>query len=295
MNVVNMALQRWTAKAVAQKFANLALTPSKANMRRMASIGLDDAMLQRISGQVKQHFSKEDGMLFPGKVTRMNLDNWTDLEARAAFENSLFRWSRRIIQENDLGAMHRWSSNPLWQMMFQFRTFTLGAWAKQFLHNVHMKDMTSLNTMVMTMVSSAAVYAIQTQLQAIGRSDKDNFLEKRLSPGSMAKAAFARSGWSSIIPMGIDSAAMVAGVSPQFDFRTTGQTTDILFGNPTTGLLDDLQKFSKGIVRPPYEGRDRSQTEYRNIARVFPFQNWMPASALLSTMIKDAPERGPKN
>lgn len=293
MTTINAALQRWSGKAIAQKFADMALEPTAANMKRMASLGLDDAMLKRVLGQVQSKFTKEDGMLFKGKVTRMNLDKWDDLEARAAFENSVFRWSRRIIQENDIGNMHRWSSNPLWQMMFQFRSFTLNAWNKQFLHNIHMKDMTSFNIMTTSMVAAAAVYAVQTQLQAMGRSDKDAFLTKRLAPEALAKAAFSRAGWSSIMPMGIDTAARLTGFDPVFDFRTTGQAQDVLFGNPTMGYLDDLSKASKGIVQPMKEGRERSQLEYRNIMRAFPLSNWMPASALLSTMVSNAPERPP--
>lgn len=295
MHVINMALQRWTAKAVAQKFTNIALNPTKANMRRMASLGLDEAMLGRISGQIKDHFDTVDGMLFGKKVNRMNLDKWVDQEARSHFENGLNRWSRRIIQENDIGAMHRWSSNPLWQMMFQFRNFTITAWAKQFLHNVHMRDMESFNTMWMTMAAASAVYGVQTNLQALGRSDKDKFLEDRLAPSKIALAAFNRAGWSSIMPMGIDTASMLTGNKPFFDFRTTGQPTDIMFGNPTMSLIDDVNKASKGLVSPWKDGHERSQQEYRNIARVFPLQNWMPAAGLLSTMIHQAPERAPKN
>lgn len=293
MTGVTVASHRWAAKAVAQKFANLALNPSKANMKRMASLGIDDPTLKRILDQTR-HFTKEDGMLFGGKVTRMNLDNWTDQEVRAAFENALFRWTRRIIQENDLGAMHRWSSSPLWQTIFQFRTFMLTAWHKQFLHNLHMRDFEAFSTMLTTTVLGAAAYAVQENLKAIGRSDADEHLKKRLSPENLAKAAFQRGGWSSIMPMVVDTGTTLAGLNPVFDFRTTGQSSDILFGNPTTGLLDDIKRASKGVHQPHVMGRPRSQTEYRDIVRVLPLQNWMPFTWLLSTMISDAPLRRPR-
>jgi muramidase (phage lysozyme) len=290
MSAVNMALQRWTAKVVAQKFANIALNPTKANMRRMASLGIGQEDLNRIVAQVNTHFDRTDGMLFGGKVTRMNLDAWTDQEARSVFENALFRWSRRAIQENDIGTLHRWASNPLWQMMFQFRSFVLTAWHKQFLHNLHMKDLESFNVAWMTTVMGSLTYAVQTQLQAVGRSDKEKFLEERLKPSNLARAGFNRAGWSSIMPMGIDTGAMLSGLNPVFDFRTTGQPTDVLFGNPTMGLIDDLKKASRGVVTPVLEGRSRAQDEYRNIARVFPLQNWMPFVNLLSTMVHDEPK-----
>lgn len=294
MTTINTMLQRTTAKVIAQKFADMALDPTSINLKRMASIGLDDAMLQRIVKQVNTHFTKEDGMLFKDKVTRMNLDKWSDLEARAAFENSLFRWSRRIIQENDIGNMHRWSSGPLWQMLFQFRTFSINAWNKQFMLNMHMRDMTSFHVMTYSLLAGAATYAARTQLQATGRSDREDYLKKRLSPDRLALGAFQNTGWSSLIPMATDTVGYLTGNSPVFDARTSGNASDVIFGSPTIGLMDDVAKAAKGVVQPVKDGRQRSQVESRAIARVAPLQNWMPAAALLSTMISSQPERPPK-
>lgn len=294
MTTINTMLQRTTAKVIAQKFADMALDPTKINLKRMASIGLDDAMLKRIVKQVNDNFTKEDGLIFSGKVTRMNLDKWSDLEARAAFENSLFRWSRRIIQENDIGNMHRWSSGPLWQMMFQFRTFSINAWNKQFMLNMHMKDMASFHIMNYSLLAGAATYAARTQLQAAGRSDRDAYLEKRLSADKLALGAFQNTGWSSLLPMATDTVGYLTGNSPVFDARNSGNASDVIFGSPTIGLIDDFAKAAKGVVQPIKDGRDRSQIESRAIARVAPLQNWMPAAALLSTMISSQPERPPK-
>jgi hypothetical protein len=294
MTTINTILQRTTAKVIAQKFADMALDATKVNMKRMASLGLDDAMLKRIIGQVKKNFTTEDGLLFSNKVTRMNLDKWGDLEARAAFENSLFRWSRRIIQENDIGNMHRWSSGPLWQMMMQFRTFSLNAWNKQFLLNLHMRDMTSFHIMNMSLLAGAAAYALRTHLSSIGRSDKEDYLQKRLSPGRMAAGAFQNTGWSSLIPMGVDTVGYLTGNSPVFDARTSGNASDVIFGSPTIGLIDDTAKAMKGIVQPMKDGRQRSQLESRNITKVLPLANWIPASALVSSMIQDQPQRPPR-
>jgi LAS superfamily LD-carboxypeptidase LdcB len=294
MTTINTMLQRTTAKVIAQKFADMAINPTTINMKRMASIGLDDAMLKRIIGQVKDNFTTEDGILFKHKVTRMNLDNWSDLEARAAFENAVFRWARRIVQENDIGNMHRWASRPLWQMLFQFRTFSLTAWNKQFMVNMHLRDMTSFNIMMYGLIAGAGAYALRTQLQAMGRSDKDDYLRKRLAPEKLAAGAFQAAGWSSLLPMAIDTAGYLTGMNPVFDARTSGNASDMIFGSPTIGLIDDVAKAAKGVVQPIRDGRERSQLESRAIAKVAPLQNWVPASALLSTMISGQPERPPR-
>jgi LAS superfamily LD-carboxypeptidase LdcB len=293
MTTINTMLQRTTAKVITQKFADMALDASQINMKRMASLGLSDAMLKRILAQTK-HFTKEDGILFDGKVTKMNLDKWDDMGARAAFENSVFRWSRRIIQENDIGNMHRWASGPLWQMLFQFRTFSINSWNKQFMLNMHMKDMTSFHVMTFSLLAGAGAYAMRTQINAVGRSDREDFLAKRLSPEKLAAGAFQNTGWSSLIPMGIDTAGYLTGNSPVFDARTSGNASDIIFGSPTVGFIDDISKAAKGVVQPMKDGRERSQFEYRNIAAVAPLKNWAPWQGLLSSMISGAPERPPR-
>ena len=308
LHLINAALQRWTGKAVIQKFADLArkavqgtdgainlekLSPSQLN--RMRYLGLSDDMLKRVLKQVRENFTEERGMLFDHKVTRLNMDKWKDQEARAAFENAGFRWARNIIQENDVGAMHRWMSKPMARMLMQFRVFPLVAWDKQFLHNIHMRDMTSFNLMWMTLASGAATYALQTQIAAATRSDRADYLTKRLSPKNLALAGFQRAGWTTLLPTMWDTGAYALGGSPAFDFRTSGQPSDAIFGNPTMSMIDDLSKASKGLVQPWVDGRERSQQEYRNMMRALPLATWLPATSLLSTMISSKPLYPPKN
>ena len=92
----------------------------------------------------------------------------------------------------------------------------------------------------------------------------------------------------------VDSGLYLSGVNPVFDFRTSGQPSDILFGNPTMSMIDDFARGSKGLVQPFIDGRQRSQQEYRNMMRSLPLQNWLPIGTLLSTMVQNQPEYPPK-
>jgi hypothetical protein len=198
------------------------------------------------------------------------------------------------VQQNDYGAMHRWSSHPLWQMLFQFRNFALGAWEKQFLHNVHMRDWQSFHMAWMSMALAAATYAVRTNLQAMGRSDSSDFLKKRLSVGNLAGAAFQLAGPSSIMPMAIDSGLRLGGFNPWFDFRATGQATDALLGNPTMDFINSLGNAAKGTVQSFSGHRQMSQQEIRNWSRVAPFGNWAPFVPLLNSMISSRAPYAPK-
>jgi hypothetical protein len=308
LHIVNAALQRWTGKAIIQKFADMAFKTVKdldgpvslenikpAYLARMRNLGLSDEMLKRVLREVRKNVTTEDGLLFSHKVTRLNMDGWKDQEARAAFENAGFRLSRNIIQTNDIGTMHRWMSKPIAQMLMQFRVFPLVAWEKQFMHGMHMRDFQTFNLMWMSMVSGAATYALQTQLASVGRSDRDKYLTDRLTPEKLALGGFQRAGWSTLLPMFYDTGAYAVGGHPAFDFRTTGNASDVIFGNATLGTIDDLSKASKGLVQPMIQGRQRSQQETRSIARIGPMATWLPWTQLLSTMISSQPLYAPKD
>lgn len=290
---MNSWLQLMVGRAAAQKFATMATGRiSKSDMRQLRFLGLDDDMLDRVLAQVRTHFTHEQGFLFGRKVARMNLDQWSDLEARSAFEAALFRWSRHIVQENDIGAMHRMMSHPVAQTLFQFRSYALTAWENQLLHGVaNWKDMRTWAQFTASMFSGALVYATQMQLQAIGRSDAQEFLEKRFAPTTFGLSVFQRAGFSSLIPMIIDTAAVFTPAGPVFDARPSGQATDFIFGNPFFSLVDDVRKTTSAIMSSAFTGRDLTQQELRQMARILFLHNTMPLIQGYSVLISDQPEK----
>lgn len=292
MNAVNTFIQRWGASSIMYHFLNLSKNPTKANMQRMASLGLDDAMLQRVLGQIRTHAQTVPGGMGGRKLRTMGLQQWTDVEAAHAFELAVFRQARRIVQENDPGMMHRYMANPLMKQLLQFRTFVLGAWTKQFLHNVHMRDFAAFATFMSSTFAAGLSYIAQTHLQSVGRGDREEFLDQRLSVEKVGLAAFQRAGWASIFPMIGDSAMRLAGEEPVFDFRTTGQASDVFFGNPTFGLLNDTIAGS-GAMFQTLTGDELSQADARSIARPLALQNALPFTMLLNTMTGDLPKRDP--
>jgi hypothetical protein len=292
MEFVNTFLTRNVAKAVVQKFADIARRPTKANMQRMADIGIGPEMLDRIVKEINQNFEHEQGLFFGNKVTKINLDKWEDKEARAAFENGIFRWTRKIVQENDYGSMARWMSHPAAQLFTQFRTFTFAAWENQTLHNLKMRDLQTFHMMWMSLAMAAATYAVRAQLRAMGRDDRDDYLKKALSTENIAKAAFQMAGWSSILPMVMDT-AVAPFHDPLFDYRSTEQATNAITGNPTGDLLDTFAQAMRGTTNSFLEGRPMSQDELRKWQRLLPLGTWYPMVPLFNSMIAGRPKYAP--
>jgi hypothetical protein len=179
-------------------------------------------------------------------------------------------------------------------MLFQFRTFMLGAWTKQTLSSIHLRDREAVSAFLLTNFLAGLVYVAKTNLQAVGRSDREGYLDKRLTPENVALAAFQNGGASSLIPMVMDSGLTLAGQAPVFDFRNTGLPSNAIFGNPTMSLLDDASKAGGGWINPLIHGRAMSQDEARSLARMAPFSTAMPMVWAMNELIRDQPRYAPR-
>jgi len=293
--ITNMQ-QRWTAASIVQKFANMAQGSKGFSADRLADLGLDEKMTERVLKMFKEpgNFAYEPNWISGKKVVRANFDKWSDKEARTAFLNAAYRLSNIIIQKNDFGQFAKWMSKPAARMFLQFRTFTLGAWTNQTLKNLHMRDAVAVKQLVLTSGLAAAGYIVQRKIQAIGRGDQQDYEDRYLNWGEIGAAAFSRAGYSSILPMMLDTGRYVTGNDGWFsNTRTTGQVSDALWGNPTTGGYQDVLQALKagaGLSR----GDGWSQEEARSITRVLPFGNVLPLVMGLNPLIANLPEFAPR-
>jgi hypothetical protein len=157
-----------------------------------------------------------------------------------------------------------------------------------------MHDAQSLGTLVGGMMAGAAVYMVQEQLKAIGRQDRAEYLRKRLDPAKVAEAAFQRAGYSSFIPTFVDTGAIALGQKPIFDTRSSAQPSDLVFGNPASGGIDDILKATKGLVGPTIDGRPRTAEDTRNLIRPLIWQNALPVTVLMNFLTRGMPDRSPR-
>lgn len=292
MQWLNRRMQVLAMRGIAYRFTEMAANPSKINMKRMLTLGLDEPMLNRVLAEFKTHKTQARGDI--GKITRMNLDKWTDVEARAHFEDAMFRWGRKVIQENDPGALPRFMQHRLGKMLFQFRTFMLGAWFKQTLWHAKMADREALGAVMWSMMTGGVIYTAQTLAQASTRSDREEFLKQKLHPVQMAMNVFQRTGFSSIMPMLLDIPLQV-GKSPfTFNGRTTGQNSDPITGNPSMSLYGDITGGLSGVVAPLIRGRSPTQGNVSQLVRALPFGNHMAIQTPLSALLSGLPEKAEK-
>lgn len=262
---------------------------ARVNRKRMRVLGLSDEMQDKVFAEIRKNMGETAGEREGSKLKRLNLEKW-DAETRGAFEHAIFRWTRKIIQENDLGQTSVMLGHTLGKLFFQFRGFMLGAWTKNTLHNIHMRDWESMSMILATMTFGSLAYVAQTHLQSIGRSDREEWLEKRLSPQKLAASAFQRAGFYSVFPAVADNMAWLAGFDPLFDSRVTGQPSQGLTSFPALGMLDNAMNSVRGVAGMAH-GNPFSQRDARAIFATLPFQNTLPMLWLANTAIRGLPER----
>jgi len=306
MAPITLAMERATGRIAVQSLTDLAFGIKKINFKkigrgtleqdiakRMESLGLKPEMAQRVFQQIREKTVTSPSVFFKGrKIKRTNLDAWDDIEARDAFTLAVTRWTRQSIQQNDVGNLNIHMTSTLGKMVSQFRTFMLVSYSKQFLHNIRRNDFAAYSAMMYSSFFAGLSYVAQTHANAVLRDDKQEFLQERLTPLEIGKAAFQRSSWASLFPALIDTGAPFFGEDPVFSYgRTTGLATGLISGVPSVQLLDTglkgVQGISRAILNDEYQ---MSQSQGRALRSLVPFQNAIGIKNVMNKMFEDLPE-----
>ena len=293
MSAITIMTQRLAATSMSQRFLKMALKPSTANRKQMLSVGLDDEMLDRVLGQIRNHHASESGLLVGRKLKRMNFDQWDDLEARDALINAFHKWGNRMVQRNMIGELPALMHKEFGQLLTQFRSFVAGAYEKHTLHGVSQKNRIAFASMAWSSFFAGISYMAQTHLNAIGRDDERQYREERLSPLEIGKAAFQRAGYASLLPGLMDTAVTLPGFvdKPIFAYgRTTGLATNFLDGIPSVDLANNVGRAagSLGALRSDY---DYSRGDWESLWSLLAFQNALVLRNLGNSVADNLPEK----
>ena len=261
MAPITRFLQDWSAISAAQRWIRYAKSGRIPSEYRLAQMGLRKADAEKIIEQINlnKHFDVD---AFGRKRRTLGLDDW-DLDTKAKFVTALHKWGRQTVQMTDPGQMAAWMTTDGGRLIIQFRSFAIAAWEQKFLANVAAHDRTAAMSFFLTMFFGGLAYMGQTYVNSAGRADREKFLKERLTAKNISLAAFNRSGWSSLFPIGFDTMFQTQGLAAPFSFaKRPGFERDPLFGNPTLDLfanmkrslelprilIDDERDFDKGYM-----------------------------------------------
>lgn len=312
MAQITLALERAAARIATQQLVDLSFGIKSINFarglksltvngterqkdiaRRMKSLGLDEDMSQRVFQQIRENAVLAPSSFFGNsrKVRRINLEQWADEDARDAFIFAISRWTRQSIQQNDVGNLNVHMTGTLGKILTQFRTFMLVSYSKQFLHNIHRRDFAAFQGMMYSMLFGGLAYTLQTHVNAIGRDDKELFLQERLAIPEIGKAAFQRAGWASLFPALIDTGRYLVGEDPYFAYgRTTGLASNIIKGVPLVDLVDKTSQVFAGGTRSLFNDEYQwSKGQQRAFNSLAPFSNAVGIKNVMNLTLQGLP------
>lgn len=276
MTDLDAALRMMHAKGMLHTWAKIAHANRLPSKARLAGMGMDEAMAKRVRDQILAPGGTvtEPGLL-GRRMKRLNIESWKDKEAASAFMNAIDRTSRRNVQQNDIGQTALWMNKPTGRLIAQFRGFPIVAWEKQILYQVDMMDAAAGVWLLYGLGTGALSYLAVTHLNAAGKppEEKAEYLEERLSTKNIALGAWQRSAASSLLPGLIDSSLGSFGLPQQFtQGRSSGLTSDVFFGNPTTDLVKSGRALR--LLRAPLDPNfQATQADIRALRNLIPLQN----------------------
>ena len=165
-------------------------------------------------------------------------------------------------------------TKPMGELLIQFRKWGVFAHRNHLLYNINAADAAAVRETVSSLAFGAIIHmvAVAEALMFMDEVEKDKYLEKRMSAEGIAIGAFARSGWSAMMPAYWDAARSVAGRDPTFAYVRASGLSDGggLLSNPTVAWLNSAANLA---VRTPQsafmDDRQLSQNDVRNFTNTF--------------------------
>jgi hypothetical protein len=210
---VTTALQRLNTKLFAENFhkvltdVNNTVGAKGAKLPvssiKLRQLGLDNAMLARIQkGLRDKSVVKVDDK---GNLQTLNVDKWADQEAADAFKYALKVDTNQNVQVTNIGSTNPFLKSEWGKTLFQFWNFVIGSNEQQFARNwskLQHGDFMPAKVFMGACVMGYAQYALRTHLNAVGKSDPDGYISKRMSTEAVAKGVLSYYGGLGVMSVG---------------------------------------------------------------------------------------------
>jgi hypothetical protein len=232
--------QTSAAAAIAQKFYDMARRMQKAKeagndayvpqnwKNRLAHMNISEDMHDRIGQQLIEHTPTKQTILGE-KIKGLNLDAWTDHEAKAHFVDGMFRMSRKMVQSTDMSSRSLFMSQAAIKFLTQFKSFVMQAWSNHTLYGLNnWRDPNQVLGIAMgTAMAGSLVYLHSLIKNGLDQNNEE--FKKETTPTRLALSAFQRAGFSSILPNIIDTfVPALTGTKAFFDNRASGNASTFI-------------------------------------------------------------------
>lgn len=234
---------------------------TKKQITTLAESGIDLPMAKRIADQFKTGGEIRDGVRLP------NTADWTDIEARRAFEGAVSRDADIAIvtpgQEKPL-----WLSTPVVSVLGQFKSFTAAATQRVLVANLQRRDAQVLQGLIFSMGLGMMSYWLNSVTGGQPVSDKpQDWIKEAMSRGNLFGWFEEGNAMSSKLSGGkLDLYRTIGAGKPSS--RYAGRTAMDQFLGPTAGKAASFISVTGAAGRADWNASDS-----KALRRLFALQN----------------------
>lgn len=234
-------------------------------------LGISDEMAARIRQMIDKHAE----YLPDGTLDHLNVDKWEMKDAAEIFFASARREATQSVQEMNAGSVNKRLRSEVGKTFFQFLSFPLASMEQQTMRqgvrfaNGDAQQVSKI--MLFSMMMGSMMYMGRSQLNSIGRSDQQEYMERRMETGNFIQGALSQIG----------NASLFGYVYQLTTGAMDGNTNALTPAGVSMGL-----GVSKGVADlwdAVGEG-ELTETELRSMLRVLPFNSLYGVRQILNAI-----------
>lgn len=221
----------------------------KLPKRDLDEIGLSEYVMKRL----QRHFDDNPAYAdYNGSQVRMMNFDAMEPDLRETVGIAVRRMGGRIIQRNFIGDEGVWMNKWWGKALTQFKSFSIVSIEKQMIHDLRGDKVQAAQILAWSSLLGFASYSTQMQMQAIGRADRDKFLDDKFSSHNMAMGVFNKLPQVAGLGLGGDALASF-GLMPDSLMQSPGRMgfQQQGFGELVAGagVVGDAFDFSRTLTK----------------------------------------------
>lgn len=239
------------------QIAEIVSKAPKSEIERLAFLGIDRRMAERIAKQFKKHGEKVDGNYWA------NTSKWTDKEARTVFRGAVSKDVNMMIVTPGQDKPLSWST-PLGSFLTQFKSFAVASTQRVMLAGLQQRDAAALNGALFMVGLGMLTYWAKTPNERLSE-DPSVWIQEGIDRSGLTGWFFDANNLMEKMSGGKVGLSRITGQQAS-RYKSRDKIGAAL--GPTVDLFDKatstLSNLSTGEL---------SQSDIHNIRQMLPFQN----------------------
>ena len=212
------------SEKIAYRSINMRLKQHLEGTKKLPQRDLDEiGLTEEVMARLKKHYDEKPKYdTYNGeKIRMMNFDEM-DSDLRELVGVGVRRMAGRLIQRNFIGDEGVWVNKWWGKALTQFKSFSIVSLEKQLVHDLRGDKAAAAQILAWTSLLGYASYSSQMHLQALGREDRDEFLDTKFESNNVAFGVFNKLPQVAAFGLGGDFLATI-GAMPDSMMQGTGR------------------------------------------------------------------------